>query len=175
MYRGVQHCDSTPPSRASIAHAMRTPRGPSARAKPSAMMRRIVVGEVMFGSCARDDVKRSQRGEIFVCLAQASLLLRWYSKRRLRIQRGRSVLDSRSVATADADPTGVGARMRTKGVSLGRRKNYLCRCVFYARKTSTLQLAGLDKYFELSCRRLRCAMVIEIFGQFRAPSTSFLF
>ena len=36
--------------------------------------------------------------------------LRWDSERRLRISRERPILDSRSVAIADADPTEVGAR-----------------------------------------------------------------
>jgi hypothetical protein len=54
---------------------------------------------------------RSQRGERKeLCIAQVPLLLRWDSKRRLRISRERSVLNSRSVAIADADTIGVGAR-----------------------------------------------------------------
>ena len=67
------------------------------------------------------------------------------------------VLDSRSVAVADADPTGVGARQARRL----EEENDLCRCAFYARKISTLKLAGLDKYFGLS-RRPRCAMVIVL-------------
>ena len=101
---------NTMPSRAPIARAMRTPRGTSARAKPSVITHSVFVREVMFGSRARDDVTWSQRGEFFFCIAQVSLLLCWDSKRRLRIPRERSVLDSISVAIADADPSGVGAR-----------------------------------------------------------------
>ena len=100
----------TSPSRAWVTRAVRTPRGPSARAKPSARMRHAFVREVLFGSRACDGIIWSQHGEIFFCIAQVSLLLRWDLKRRLRTQREREVLDPRSAAIADADPTGVGAR-----------------------------------------------------------------
>lgn len=102
---------NTSPSRVPIARVLRTPRDPSARAKPSATTRRVFLKEVLFGSRARDDVTRSQRGERKeLCIVQVPLLLRWDSKRRLGISPEISVLDSRSVAIADADPTGVSAR-----------------------------------------------------------------
>ena len=95
----------------SVARAMRTPCEPPARSKLLAMTRRVVVRDVLFGSRAHDDVTKSQRCEIYVlCIAHVSLLLRWDSKCRLRISRGMSVLDSRSVAIADANLTGSGAR-----------------------------------------------------------------
>ena len=63
------------------------------------------------------------------------------------------VLEPGSVAIADAGPTGVGAR---KARRLEEEINDFCHRVFYARQTSTLQLAGLDNP---APRRPRCAMV----------------
>ena len=81
------------------------------RARNRRRRRAAFFKEVLFGSCARDDVTRSQRGERKeLCIVQVPLLLRWDSKRRLGISPEISVLDSRSVAIADADPTGVSAR-----------------------------------------------------------------
>ena len=104
---------NTSPSHASIARAVRTPREPPARARETVggdVPRFCERGAVWF-SCARWCYGGVNVGEILcVCIAQVSLLLRWDSKRRLLIPRERSVLDSRSVAIANADPSGVGAR-----------------------------------------------------------------
>ena len=106
-HRRVQHVAVARADRACAAYAARSVRA------------RETVGddaprsfkEVLFGSRARDDVTRSQRGERKeLCIVQVPLLLRWDSKRRLGISPEISVLDSRSVAIADADPTGVSAR-----------------------------------------------------------------
>ena len=131
------------------------PRARNRRRRRAAFLKR---GAVWF-SRARDDVTRSQRGERKeLCIVQVPLLLRWDSKRRLGISPEISVLDSRSVAIADADPTGVSAR-QARRLEAGKT-------IFVVAYFASLKLAQYNKPDEFILRalvRLRCALVISYF------------
>ena len=63
-------------------------------------------------------------------------------------ERGRFSTRDRSRSQMPVPPESA----REKRVAWKKEENDLCRCVFYARQISTLQLAGLDEYFGISCR-----------------------
>ena len=106
-HRRAQHVAVARVDRACDAYAAR---GVSARETVGGDAPRFCErGAVWFLRARRCYEKSPWREERIVNRAGAAFW-RWDSKRRLRISRERLVLDSNSVAIADADPTEVGAR-----------------------------------------------------------------